>query len=112
MRAPDHRCNAYCAPPEHAYMILVEPPPVTPDLCVALCQRFLAPQRHWQIVQARAAPEADAGVINQQKDEAGCTSVFGLDADDDPATWAPWLIHYVDLDEQEARRGAESSRSR
>ena len=92
-----HTCNAWCTPPRHAHLVLIDPECLTQDdVLTKVAEPYKA---LWgrTIVTARLAPEADREAVIQAKSGATGASTRGRYAQLPRARlkdMCVWLITY------------------
>ena len=98
-RFHDHKCNAWCSPPEHAHVILVMAEAQTEEdiLALGIADAYYALHTR-RIVRARKAPEVDkAQIIREKAGQRGVSTQRSVQCftPAQMATMTVWLIHFV-----------------
>jgi len=73
----DHTCNAWCAPPRHAHLVLIDPQCTTEDDVLMHLAAPYAALHGRSILHARLAPEADREAVIQAQVGATGASTRG-----------------------------------
>ena|SRR5207248_832768 len=94
----EHRCNAWCSPPQHAHLALVSPTQDAESIVHGpIAHAYYALHRR-RIIAARQAPEADkARLVTEKVGHYGVSTRLNVRKFDRDmlATLTCWLITFV-----------------